>query len=207
MAEVNTEGKGGEGKQKKKSTRVDFTPMVDLGFLLITFFMLTTSMLKPQTMEISVPTKDKVTEDEQDKVKESTAVTVILGGDDKVYYFFGLPKPETELIESDFSPTGIRSMLLNRNTDVVRKILELKKDREDKKITEEDYKKLASEARADKAAPVVMIKANDKATYKNLVDILDEMQICNIGRYTIVDITPFDTTLVHNKLFPDDIKK
>ncbi len=208
MAEVNTKGKGGEGKQKKKPTRVDFTPMVDLGFLLITFFMLTTSMLKPQTMEISMPSRDKVTEEEQNKVKASTAVTVILNGEDKVFYYFGLPDVNTppELVETDFSPAGIRSVLLQRNSDVVRKINELKKERTDKKITDDDFKKMAVDIKADKAAPVVMIKAGDKSSYKNLVDILDEMQICNIGKYAIVDITPYDTTLVYNKIHPTDIK-
>ncbi len=208
MAEVNTEGKGGEGKQKKKPTRVDFTPMVDLGFLLITFFMLTTSMLKPQTMEISMPSKDKVSEEEQNKVKASTAVTVILNDENKVFYYFGLPDTNNppEVVESDFSPTGVRSMLLQRNSDVVQKINELKKDKADKKITDEDFKKMAAEVKADKAAPVVMIKASDKSSYENLVDILDEMQICNIGKYAIVDITPYDTTLVYNKIHPNDIK-
>jgi biopolymer transport protein ExbD len=211
MAEVNTEGKGGEGKQKKKSTRVDFTPMVDLGFLLITFFMLTTSMLKPQTMEIAMPSKDKpVDETEIDKVKASTAITVLLSGDDRVFYYWGLPEDDPELVETDFSPTGIRSMLLNRNIDVVRKIIDLKKEREDKMIPDSTYKRLASKAKADKAAPVVMIKADDYSTYKNLVEILDEMQICNIGKYAIVDITPFDTLKVFYKKYPDlidDINK
>ncbi len=208
MAEVNTEGKGGEGKQKKKPTRVDFTPMVDLGFLLITFFMLTTSMLKPQTMEISMPSRDKVTEEEQNKVKASTAVTVILNGNDRIFYYLGLPDAENppEVVESDFSPAGIRSMLLQRNSDVVRQINELKKERSDKKITDDDFKKLAVDIKADKDAPVVMIKAGDKSSYKNLVDILDEMQICNIGKYAIVDITPYDTTLVYHKIHPNDIK-
>ncbi len=209
MAEVNTEGKGGEGKQKKKPTRVDFTPMVDLGFLLITFFMLTTSMLKPQTMEISMPTRDKVSEEEQNKVKASTAITVILNGEDKVFYYFGLPEADNppEVIESDFSPTGIRNVLLQRNNNVVTQIAALKNERATKMISDDDFKKLAAEVKADKAAPVVMIKASDKSSYKNLVDILDEMQICNIGKYAIVDITPYDTTLVYEKLHPEILKK
>ena len=209
MAEVNTEGKGGEGRQKKKSTRVDFTPMVDLGFLLITFFMLTTSMLKPQTMEIAMPSRDKVPDEEQDKVKESTAITVILEGNDKVFYYFGLPDADNppEVVETDFSPTGIRSVLLRRNINVVQKILELKKDKADKKVNDEEFKQMASEIKKDKDAPVVMIKANDRSTYKNLVEILDEMHICNISRYAIVDISPYDTTLVYNKMYPNDIKK
>ncbi len=211
MAEVNTEGKGGEGKgrQKKKPTRVDFTPMVDLGFLLITFFMLTTSMLKPQTMEISMPSRDKVSEEEQNKVKASTAVTVILEGEDKVFYYFGLPDANhpPEVVETDFSPTGIRNVLLQRNSNVVSQIAALKNERAAKTITDDDFKKLATEVKAEKDAPVVMIKAGDKSSYKNLVDILDEMQICNIGKYAIVDITPYDTTLVYDKLHPEDIKK
>ncbi len=210
MAEVNTESKnsGGKGKQKKKTTRVDFTPMVDLGFLLITFFMLTTTMLKPQTMEISMPSRDKVSEEEQNKVRASTAVTLILNSNDRVFYYFGLPdaKNPPEVNESDFSPGGIRNVLLQRNNDVVVKVAELKKERAAKRITDDDFKKLASEAKEDTNAPVVMIKASDKSSYKNLVDILDEMQICNIGKYAIVDITPYDTTLVYNKIHPNEIK-
>ena len=92
MSEVNTESSGSKkGKKgtKKVSTRIDFTPMVDLGFLLITFFMLTTTMIKPQTMEIAMPSKDKVPDEEQTKVKASRAITIILGKDNKVFYYEG----------------------------------------------------------------------------------------------------------------------
>jgi biopolymer transport protein ExbD len=212
MAEVNTEGKGGKGKggkQKKKPTRVDFTPMVDLGFLLITFFMLTTSMLKPQTMEIAMPARDKVSEVDQNKVKASEAITVILDENDRIYYYFGLPDPDVfpELIETDFSPTGIRSVLLRRNREVMLKINELKKEKEEKRITDDEFKQLAAEAKETKGAPVVMIKSGDRSLYKNLVDILDEMHICNIGKYAIVDITPYDTTLVYYNNNPNEINK
>ena len=93
MAEIQNNDKGGKkkGKQKKMSVFVDFTPMVDMNMLLITFFMLCTSLSKPQTMEISMPSNDKVSEEQQTKVKASQAITLILGGDDKVYYYLGEP--------------------------------------------------------------------------------------------------------------------
>jgi biopolymer transport protein ExbD len=200
MAEMQEkEGKKGKKqKQKKHPTRVDLTPMVDLGFLLITFFMLTTSMLKPQTMEISVPSKDKVQEEEQNKVKASQAMTILLGKENKLYYFFGTQENgiDPKVIETDYSSTGIRTVLMTKNYDVMKQVEQLKKDRADKKVSEVDYKKRLSDYRASKNAPVVMIKATDDSNYKNLVDILDEMQICNIGRYAIVDITPEDLALI-----------
>lgn len=190
--------KGGKPAPKKLSTRVDLTPMVDLGFLLITFFMLTTSMLKPQTMEISVPSKDKVQEDEQNKVKASQAITILLGKENKLYYYFGAQENgvDPELIPTDYSSEGIRKMLLSKNAEVMNSVNKLKQDKADKKVSQEDYDKKLSEYRALKSAPTVMIKATDESNYKNLVDILDEMNICNIGRYAIVDITPYDQGLI-----------
>ena len=199
MAEMQVEDKGKKGKkpkQKKHATRVDLTPMVDLGFLLITFFMLTTSMLKPQTMEISVPSKDKVQEDEQNKVKASQAITILLGKENKLYYYFGTQENgvDPEVIKSNYSSDGIRKMLFQKNFDVNKAVAELKKDQ--KKMSEVDYKNKLTELRSVKTAPVIMIKAADDANYKNLVDILDEMNINNIARYAIVDITPYDLGLM-----------
>ncbi|HAH22923.1 MAG TPA: biopolymer transporter ExbD [Prolixibacteraceae bacterium] len=204
MAEMQVEDKGKKGKkpkQKKHGTRVDLTPMVDLGFLLITFFMLTTSMLKPQTMEIGVPSKDDVKEEEQNKVKASQAITVLLGKENKLYYYFGTEENGVtpELIETDYSSEGIRKMLMTKNYDVMKEVEQLKKDKADKKVSQEDYTKRLADLRASKGAPVIMIKAADEANYKNLVDILDEMQICNIGRYAIVDITPDDLAMIDKK--------
>ncbi|MEI8113508.1 MAG: biopolymer transporter ExbD [Bacteroidia bacterium] len=205
MAEMQVEDKGKKGKkpkQKKHATRVDLTPMVDLGFLLITFFMLTTSMLKPQTMEISVPSKDKVQEDEQNKVKASQAVTILLGKENKLFYYFGTQENgvDPELIETNYSSDGIRKMLFQKNFDVNKAVDELKKDK--KKMSDEDYKSKLSELRSVKTAPVVMIKGADDANYKNFVDILDEMNINNIARYAIVDITPYDLGLMDKKIVP-----
>lgn len=204
MAEMQVEDKGKKGKkpkQKKHATRVDLTPMVDLGFLLITFFMLTTSMLKPQTMEISVPSKDKVLDEDVNKVKASQAITVLLGAENKLYYYFGAPVDgvDPELISTDYSSEGIRKMLLSKNAEVINNVNQLKQDKHDKKIQEEEYLKKLSEFRALKSAPTVMIKATDESNYKNLVDILDEMNICNIARYAIVDITDYDKDLMKKK--------
>lgn len=199
MSEVNVESKGGKKKGvKKMSTRVDFTPMVDLGFLLITFFMLTTTLLKPQTMEISMPSKDKVADDENIKIKESLAITVLLGKDNVVYYYFGMQKDgvDPQLIKTDFSPKGIRDVLLQRNAEIVLKITELKKEKIDRHLQDSTYKRRAMEIKGLKSSPVVLIKATDDASYNNLVDILDEMQICNIGKYAIVDITEYDLSLI-----------
>ena len=203
MAEVNTDkGKddGKKGKQKKMTVRVDFTPMVDMNMLLITFFMLCTSLSKPQTMEISMPSKDQVTEAEQTKVKASKAITLLLGEDDKIYYYFGEPDYEhvESLQQTDYSPAGLRDILLERNFDVVRQMKELKLKKLNKEISEDDFKKQAAEIKGSKDAPVVLIKATDDASYRNLVDALDEMQICNIGKYAIVDITDGDKFLIDN---------
>ncbi|HJG25834.1 MAG TPA: biopolymer transporter ExbD [Parabacteroides merdae] len=203
MAEVNTDkGKndGKKGKQKKMTVRVDFTPMVDMNMLLITFFMLCTSLSKPQTMEISMPSKDQVTEAEQTKVKASKAITLLLGEDDKIYYYFGEPDYEhaESLQQTDYSPAGLRDILLERNFDVVRQMKELKLKKLNKEISEDDFKKQATEIKGSKEAPAVLIKATDDASYRNLVDALDEMQICNIGKYAIVDITDGDKFLIDN---------
>lgn len=92
MAEIQESDnkKGGKSKQKKMTVRVDFTPMVDMNMLLITFFMLCTTLSKPQTMEISMPSNDKnITEEQQSKVKASQAITLLLAGEDKLYYYEG----------------------------------------------------------------------------------------------------------------------
>jgi biopolymer transport protein ExbD len=196
MAELNTEGKGGKhkGKSKKVSTRVDLTPMVDLAFLLITFFMLTTSMLKPQTMEIAMPSKDTPTD--PPKLKNSLAVTIILGKNDKIFYYFGAKDEKTgiepKIETTDFGPNGIRKVLLEKNKAVVANVKDLRKQNMDKKISEDTLKARISRAKGVKDAPMILIKATDDSSYKNLVDILDEMMICNIGKYAIINITPED---------------
>ena len=163
MAEIS-QGSGkkdGKVRSKKTSTRIDMTPMVDLAFLLLTFFVMTTTLNKPQTMEITMPEKPKV-EDKQPLVNEKRVLTLVLGGQDKVYWYLGITDPKVEL--SNFSNDGIRKVLLQQNAQI--------------------------------KEMVVLIKPSDQSKYKNVVDILDEMNISNIARFALVDITPVDKELI-----------
>lgn len=201
-AEVQESGnkKGKSSKQKKMNVRVDFTPMVDMNMLLITFFMLCTSLSKPQTMEISMPTNDKnLTEEQQSKVKASEAITLLLGRDNRVFYYLGIPDAKYEnLVETSYKPDGLRAMLLKKNVDAVRKVEQLKIDKQNLKITKEEFEKQVGEIKGAKGTPTVIIKATDDATYNNLIDALDEMQICNIGKYVITGIEDGDKVMIGN---------
>jgi len=202
MSEVALDNKGKKkGRAKKMSTRVDFTPMVDLGFLLITFFMLATTLSKPQTMEVALPSKEKVKEADQTTIKASRAVTILLGKDDKVYYYEGTRENDIDpvLVQTNFSPTGIRQFLIKKNYDVMVKIRELNAEKQSKKLSDKAFEKRKDEIIADKKAPIVIIKGTEESSYKSLIDVLDEMAICNIGRYAILDIDPFDLELLSKK--------
>lgn len=190
-----------KSKQKKMAVRVDFTPMVDMNMLLITFFMLCTTLSKPQTMEISMPSNDKnITDEQRSKVKASQAITLLLAGDDKLYYYEGEPDygDYNTLKETTYQADGLRAMLLRRNRAAVQKVNDLKKQKDDLKITEDQYKKQLSEIKSGDDTPTVIIKAEGEASYKNLIDALDEMQICNIGKYVIADMADGDEFLIKN---------
>jgi biopolymer transport protein ExbD len=163
LAEKESKKKGKKKRRKKMSTRVDMTPMVDLGFLLITFFMLTTTFSKPQTMEINLPVKPKgeVTEEQENALKASKAFNIVVDGENRLFWYLGLPhEPLEPMTETNYTADGIRKVLLEKNSSI------------------QDM--------------VVLIKATDAAVYKNVVDILDEMNISNIKRYALIDITPDD---------------
>lgn len=200
MAEIAQNHRIGrkKGRSKKLSTRVDFTPMVDLGFLLITFFMLATTLNKPQTMEIALPSKDKLSEEDQTKVKASRVVTILLGKDNKAYYYEGTRENGVDpvLHPTDYSPTGLRQYLIRKNYEVMVKVRELKAEKEKKKFSEEEFETRRSAITKDKKAPIILIKATDDSVYRNLIDVLDEMAICNIDRYAIGEISSFDLDLI-----------
>jgi biopolymer transport protein ExbD len=168
MAEMDVSGGGGKHKKgpgvkkgKKLSTRVDLTPMCDLGFLLITFFIFTTTMSQPTGMRMYLP-KDVKNPEEQNKVKNSAVITLMLGKDDKIYYYEG--DDPTKMLQTTFKK--IRDVVLD------------KKRRTDAK----DF--------------MVVLKPTPDATYKNTVNILDEMTIDEVKRYAMVDVSPTEYQLI-----------
>lgn len=192
MAEVqsNDQGSGKKGKHgkvraKKQSTHIDMTPMVDLAFLLLTFFMLTTTFGKPKTMEINMPVKP---ENEDNQTLVNNAVTILLSGDNKVYWYFGELKPETKLTPTDYSPDGLRKLFLDKNAFAVDKIKQLRDQAVKSNMADTTLKRMEVEVKGDKRSLMVLVKADDKAVYKNVVDVLDELNITMIGKYAIVDI-------------------
>ena len=202
-----------ESKQKKMNTRVDFTPMVDMMMLLITFFMLCTTLSKPQAMQLTMPSNDKNVQD-QDKsaTKASHTITLILAGNDKIYHIDGLPKYDdpTCLKETTWGKDGIRKVLISHVTEEgiapVAKIMLAKQKLDEKKIKynmpDSTYQKELAEIKngnldGEKVPKLtIIIKPLDTASYKNMVDALDEMQICSIGTYVIDKINEDDMKLL-----------
>ena len=193
--------KKSKAKQKKMNVRVDFTPMVDMMMLLITFFMLCTTLSKPQTMEISMPSNDKnIKDDDRSQVKASQAITILLDANDKIYYFEGIPNYNDPhfLKETSYGADGIRAILIRKNAFAVQQKKDLDQKKLLRKINDAQYSKMLSDIKSAKQTPTVIIKATDQANYKNLVDALDEMQICSIGKYVIDVMKSSDKQLITN---------
>ncbi len=196
MAEIiQNEGggkKGGKRRPKKSSTHIDMTPMVDLMCLLLTFFMLTSALNKPKVMEVGLPDKDQK-EKNKDKIPKWRTINIIMDANDKVYYYTGLVErpPYPDLIETNYSKDGIRKLLLARNKTLFKNIEDLNTAVvKGKKVMPVDTlrKRILQLKRDDKIGPIVLIKATDKAKYKNIVDVIDEMAICDVAHYALVDM-------------------
>ncbi len=188
----------GVKKAKKLSTRVDMTPMVDLGFLLITFFVFTATMTTPTTLDLNMP-KDIKNPEEQTEAKESGVLTIMLGKGNQVYYYEG--KLTVDASGNNFKQTtfkGIRQIIIDKKKDVA-----------SRHVHDETCKKTQDRAKNDKDHPdpewekacldrdfVVIIKPDQDATYTNTVDILDEMTINQVRTYAMVKVLPQEYELI-----------
>ena len=179
MAELNTGDGGGKGKKvrsKKGNSKVDLTAMVDLAFLLITFFMLTTSLSKPKSMDLSLPDKDTETPTKVN-VDENRTMTLLIDGNNKLKWYMGrLAEPISPPKDIAYGKDGLRKELLTRKKSVL------------------EY---STSKGKPKDGIIVIIKPSKKSNYKNLVDILDEMAISGVETYAIVnEITPEEKKLL-----------
>ncbi|TAE39076.1 MAG: biopolymer transporter ExbD [Sphingobacteriales bacterium] len=176
MAELDTSGGGGKGKKtrsKKMSTKVDLTAMVDLAFLLITFFMLTTTLSKPQAMDMFMP--DKSEPEAELTVAASRTMTVLLASDNKIVWYMGIAGSTPPTVDN-YGKSGIRASFLENN------------------------KKAIAFTGNPKKGLMVIIKPTDKSNYKNFVDILDEVKIAGVPSYGIVnDVLPAEINLLKDQ--------
>ena len=188
MAEMDTSSGGGHKKgpgvkkSKKLSTRVDLTPMVDLGFLLITFFVFTTTMSQSTAMNMNEPKDDKP--EDQMKVKESAVMTILLGKADKVYYYNGNLTPDnaSEIFKSS-TFKEIRQIILDKRNSV-------------------------PNGDQPKSDLMFIIKADKESKFKNAINILDEMAINKVppGHYAEVDISDTESMLIRQTEIANGIK-
>ena len=183
----------GVKKAKKLSTRVDMTPMVDLGFLLITFFIFTATMSSPKTMDLNMP-KDSEKKEDETKVKQSGALTIMLGKDDKVYFYEGELAPDGSNFKSS-SFKAIRAEIIRKKQEVIKTHQHDDKCQEMKDKAQKNGDPNWERADLDRDF-VVVIKPNEEATYRNTVDMLDEMTINNVKRFAMIKIAPTENDLI-----------
>lgn len=199
MASIDTNTDNGgkkKGQPTKLNLRVDFTPMVDMNMLLITFFMFCTTLSIPQVMDVVMPAK---TDEPGTETAESKTVTLLLSENGKVFYYWGIPDyTNKETLKETNIEGGVRGILLERNNNITAQANELKQKRRNKLITEEEFKAGVTEIKKSKENLTVIVKPTDKSNYSSLVRTLDEMQICNIGRYAIVNVAKEDLELLDN---------
>ncbi len=162
MADFTPLESGSKSTSRKKPIHVDMTPMVDLGFLLITFFMLATSFLKPNIMDLGLPAKGGETRTEIDYRNQ---LTFIIGENNRVFYY---QQSVNNLKTSDVRETSLSGM------DMVTLI--------------QQYKQKAPKPQLF----TIIIKPTKNANYKNFVDVLDNLSIANSERYGIADLKPVE---------------
>lgn len=177
MAEVQVKedsGKGGKVRSKKQNGRVDMTPMVDLGFLLITFFMFTTTFSKPNVMDLGLPAKPKKDQiDPKTEIKLSNSISLIIGKDNRIFWH--------QQDNTTLTPENMNETTFDR----------------------EGIRKVVEQAKANAADPnifTVIIKPTDDAVYKNFVDLLDEMAITKNSRYGVTDLKPWEKAVYEQKV-------
>jgi biopolymer transport protein ExbD len=187
MAEIiSNEKKGGSTIQRKKSVHLDMTPMVDLAFLLLTFFVLAATLAKPKAMEIIYPQEGGV----KSPLNEDDAITLLLGNSpEKTAYYFGSFNDEkTNLVATNLSSHGIRPLLMSRNAYSLSALATLNADRESGEVSEEIYREQYLAILSNKKMPFVIIKTRPDTKYDRIISALDELEIACIRKRVVQDM-------------------
>ena len=185
MADLDTSSSGSSSRHqgtrgKKLSTRVDMTPMCDVGFLLITFFMLTTTLQRAKTMNLYLP-HDVKDQEEQNKVKESQALTILMDKDNNLYYYYGIgteasKDPADKVVKTSYNlKNGIGDVIADKWKSVIQNS-------------------------GGRDSIVVIIKPTKAASYENVVSVLDDMNIYEIKKYALVPASDNDQKLIDRKV-------
>ncbi len=174
MAEIQSQQlqqkHAGAKRCKKLSTRIDLTPMVDLGFLLITFFVFTTSLDKPKIIKLALPDEHKITD--IPKLPEGKSLTLVLIDNNKIGYYIGADVNTMQF--TNYSPEGLRGIIIQRESAVKKRY-------------------------GSPDELMVLIKPTDNASYKNVIETMDEMLINNVGRYMLLDASAAEKLAGINK--------
>jgi biopolymer transport protein ExbD len=207
MAEIQQSGGGGDSKKraKKQSTRVDMTPLVDLAFLLLTFFVLTSTFSKPKVLRMIFPEKLEKDNPNVKPPEIKDGLTILLTANDNIFYYTGALNKETELIRIDYTKNGLRKLLIEKNAPLIEKLKKLQLELAD--VKEGDT---ATRNRIEKQAKdeqmlsklVVLVKHDKDATYENVIDVVDEFLITQVAKYFVVDpgLDPIESAKIQEQL-------
>ncbi len=208
MAEIQGGGDSGgkhhkKGRKKGGNPRVDMTPMVDLAFLLLTFFVLTSNLNKSKTMEIRMP-KDVKDTAQQTKLNKNLAVTILLDGnkEGKIYYYEGMLDASTTLQTTTLDPKkGLRAYVMDRNASIIAEMKQLRIQYKKGALTDSAFKseKLAIGKRHVKDAPFFIVKWGGDAKYNDVINTIDELKICDVEQYALTSITRVELTALSGK--------
>lgn len=203
MAEIQASGNGPRNQKKRFKRhvlRMDMTPMVDLAFLLLTFFILSSTLTKPKTMELTFPVPSG------DPSPHKNGITFLLGDKDHIFYYEGEFRgannkqgAKTQLAALDFSSgkaNSLHEFLLRKNRNLQSRIRQLDQQHRNKQLSDSVFHQLVKQAKSDKDEYTYLVKTDNKATYKNVIDMIDELNINLAGKYVIADISASELGLM-----------
>jgi biopolymer transport protein ExbD len=171
MADIQINSK--RNGRNHATPRIDLTPMVDLGFLLITFFMMTTTMHDPKRMDIQMPFTPAPPGGTA--YYESSAITLLPAKDHKIFYY-----------EGKFD--SLLKLQMTNDMVELRKILKAKQQT------------LLSRKNPDERHLQVLIKSHTTATVQDIINLFDEMDILKVKNFAMVDIYPLENEMVNDMI-------